>query len=107
MIPEKADDVTATWFSNALGASVTAIKLEPVGVGVGLLGELYRVHLTGEDVPASVILKLPTHAAANKAIGMAFHFYEREIRFFRDVAPTARVRVPQALHLDMDVDAER
>jgi aminoglycoside/choline kinase family phosphotransferase len=38
---------------------------------------------------------------------MAFRFYEREIRFFRDVAPTARVRVPEALHLDMDVDAER
>lgn len=107
MIPEKADDVTATWFSSALGALVQAIELEPVGVGVGLLGELYRVHLTGDAVPATVILKLPTHAAANKAIGMAFRFYEREIRFFRDVAPTARVRVPQALHLDMDVDAER
>lgn len=107
MIPEKADDLTAKWFSDALGASVKTVELEPVGVGVGLLGELYRVHLTGDDVPASVILKLPTHAAANKAIGMAFRFYEREIRFFRDVAPTARVRVPAALHLDMDVDAER
>jgi hypothetical protein len=107
VIPEKADDITATWFTEVLGAPVRAIEMEPVGVGVGLLGELYRVHLTGDDVPETVIVKLPTHAPANKAIGMAFRFYEREVRFFDEVAPTARLRVPKVFHSAMDVEAER
>jgi hypothetical protein len=106
-IPEKVDDITAKWLSGALGASVKSIEVEPIGVGVGLLGELYRVRLEGDDVPASVVVKLPTHAPANKAIGMAFKFYERELRFFDEVAPTSRVRVPKALHSAMDLDAER
>ena len=54
-----------------------------------------------------MIVKLPTHAPQNKAIGMAFKFYERELRFFEEIAPTARVRVPQVHHSAMDLDAER
>jgi hypothetical protein len=106
MIPASPDDVTAPWLSNALGRTVSAIDKELIGVGVGLLGDLVRVRLTGDDVPASVIVKLPTQSPPNKAIGMAFKFYEREVRFFRDVAPTARVRVPAVHHADMDLDAE-
>src|SRR4029079_19802095 len=80
------------------------------GVGVGLLGELLRVEprYAGDDLdaPASMIVKLPTHAAQNKAIGMAFQFYERELRFYREVAPTAKVRVPRCWYSDMDLAAE-
>jgi hypothetical protein len=106
-IPANPDDITAKWLSAALGSKVTAIDVEPIGVGVGLLGDLVRVRLTGdEDLPPSVVVKLPTHAPANKAIGMAFKFYERELRFFDEIAPKARVKVPQVLHSAMDLDRE-
>src|SRR3954471_1719755 len=110
-IPSKPDEVTAAWLADALALPITAITTEPIGVGVGLLGDLIRVTPTykGEpaDAPATVIVKLPTHAPANKAIGMAFQFYEREVRFFQEVAPTARVRTPKVFHSAMDVATER
>jgi hypothetical protein len=106
MIPATPEDVTAAWLADALGLPIKAITAEPIGVGVGLLGDLVRVH-TGLEDPASVIVKLPSHSPPNKAIGMAFKFYEREVRFFRDIAPTARVRTPKVWHVDMDLDKER
>ena len=104
-IPEKPADITAEWVGAALGLPVTSIESRPIGVGVGLLGDLVRVIPTykAADGPPSIIVKLPTHAAANKAIGMAFQFYEREVRFFQEVAPTARVRTPKVFHSAMDV----
>lgn len=111
MIPAKPDDVTADWLAGALGLPVTSIETEPIGVGVGLLGDLLRVTPTYRGAPgaapASVVVKLPSHAPANKAIGMAFQFYEREVRFYDDVAPTARVKVPKVWHREMDLDTER
>ena len=111
MIPASTDEVTAKWLAGVLDLPIASIDKEPIGVGVGLLGDLLRVtlHYKGEpaDAPASVVVKLPTHAPTNKAIGMAFRFYERELRFFDEVAPSARVKVPGVLHSDMDLGSER
>lgn len=112
MIPASTDEVTAKWLAGALDLPIASIHKEPIGVGVGLLGELLRVTLTfkgdkPEDAPDTVVVKMPTHAAANKAIGMAFRFYERELRFFEEIAPTARVKVPTVLHSAMDIESER
>jgi aminoglycoside/choline kinase family phosphotransferase len=111
MIPATTDEVTAKWLAGALDLPIASINKEPIGVGVGLLGELLRVTLqykaAPEDAPTSVVVKMPTHAPANKAIGMAFRFYERELRFFDEIAPTARVKVPAVLHSAMDLDTER
>lgn len=111
MIPAKADEVSAGWIGGVLGHTVTDVALEPIGIGVGLLGELYRATPTyktpDDEAPRSVIVKLPTHAAANKAIGMAFKFYERELRFYEEIAPKARVTVPKVFHSAMDLGTER
>ena len=46
--------VTAAWLSEVLDADVRECRLEQIGVGVGLLGRLYRAHLDGgSEVPAS------------------------------------------------------
>ena len=112
MIPATTEDVTAAWMAETLGLPITAIDAEPIGVGVGLLGDLLRVRLDYDgsrpaEAPESVIVKLPTHAPANKAIGMALQFYEREVRFFQHVAPSAELRIPRAWHAAMDVEAGR
>lgn len=97
-------DVTAAWLADALRASVDAIQTEPIGVGVGLLGDLLRVHIVAGDasLPPSVIVKLPTHAEANRAIGVGLMLYERELRFYEQVAPVTELRVPRCWHADHD-----
>ena len=115
-IPSTIEDVDAAWLDDALreggaigDARVVAAELEPIGVGVGLLGDLARATLTNDgepgDAPTTVIVKLPSHHEANRAQGMMFGFYEREIRFYREVAPTVRVRVPRCWWSGSDPEA--
>ena len=102
MTPE---DITAEWLSSALGAPVEAVDCEAIGVGVGLLGDLVRVRISSRDesLPASVIVKLPTHHEANRAIGLGLMLYERELRFYEEVAPRSpSLRVPRCFHADHD-----
>jgi hypothetical protein len=59
-VPVDPLSVTAAWLSKVLGADVRQCRLEQMGIGVGLLGRLYRAHLEGgPDVPTSVVVKLP------------------------------------------------
>lgn len=78
--------VTAGWLSEILNAEVRQCRLEQIGVGVGLLGRLYRAHLEGPDVPKSVILKFPTlDKRARCALGEDLELYLREVRFYQRV----------------------
>jgi hypothetical protein len=78
--------VTPQWLSEILDADVQACRLEQIGIGVGLLGRLYRVHLDGTNVPASVVLKFPTlDQQARSALAEDLEFYLREVRFYQHV----------------------
>jgi hypothetical protein len=99
------EDISAAWIGEAIGAPVDAIATEPIGVGVGLLGDLVRVTITSSspDAPASVIVKLPTHHEANRAIGLGLMLYERELRFYEELAPQSpMLRVPRCWSTDHD-----
>ncbi len=59
--PHQPEDLTAAWISEKIGAPVNDFTIEQIGVGVGLLGRLYRLTLTGDaSTPASVVAKFPT-----------------------------------------------
>ncbi len=84
--PVDPSSVTAPWLSEVLGADVAECRLEQIGVGVGLMGRLYRVHLEGEDVPESVVVKLPTlDLQARSAICEDLEFYLSEVRFYEEI----------------------
>lgn len=79
--------VTATWLSEVLGADVRECQLEQIGIGIGLLGRLYRAHLDGApDLPRSVVVKLPLVAGeVRSAVCENLEFYRRETRFYQDI----------------------
>ncbi len=112
-IPESPSAVTAEWMTEVLhragtlpaSSRVEAIQLEPLGVGVGVMGELARVRLTytGDrgEAPASVIVKSPTTAPENRAQGVALGMYEAEVRFLRELDAHTRVRTPRVFLADI------
>ncbi len=53
-IPTSLDDFTPEWLSTALREKVTAVEIEPVGQGVGILGLLARLHLTYAGAAATL-----------------------------------------------------
>jgi ecdysteroid kinase len=116
-IPRCMEELTPQWLTGALceggvlrDATVTAARCEGIGVGAGFLGQLGRLRLEydkpEEGAPASLIAKMPTVDPGGREICGIFQFYEREIRFYDDVAGNADVRVPQRYYSAMDKAAD-
>lgn len=97
-VPRSLADVTAAWLAHELGAHLTAIDVEPIAVGEGFMGQLARVRIdsSADGVPSSVIVKLPTADPGGQFIGQMMRVWEREHRFYREIAPHLRIRVPVA-----------
>ncbi len=93
--------------SGALPAesTVSSILIEPLGAGVGVMGELARIRLsyTGEygDAPGTVIVKSPSPFEENRAQGVGLGMYEAEIRFMRELDATTAVRTAQVFLADI------
>jgi len=115
--PRQFADLTPAWLTSVLrdggsvrAASVTGIAVEPIGVGVGFLGQLARLRLTYDrpeaGAPASVIGKFPTLDPGGRQICQMFRFYEREVLFYRELARHVPVRVPRCWGSVMDVAAD-
>ena len=87
---ERPDDLTASWLSEKLGVGeVTDFAVERIGTGQ--MSECYRVTLTyadpGSEGPRSVVLKVAATDPVSRQTGLALGLYEREVRFYRDIAP--------------------
>ena len=113
MIPRNTTDITGRWLTEVLrGAkaievsTVVAADTSPVGVGVGIMGELTRAALTYDlaepGAPSSVIVKLTSPYEANRAQGIALGMYEAEVRFYNELAGRTSIRVPECYHAEID-----
>lgn len=105
-IPRGVAGITAEWLNDALdertraGATVTAVRAENIGDGIGFLGEVARLHLTYDrDVPEAVhtmIAKTPTVVDELRHLGSLFGFYEKEHAFYAHLASSIEIDVPRA-----------
>jgi aminoglycoside/choline kinase family phosphotransferase len=112
-IPATTRSITADWLTDTMhrsgqldtAAQVATVVHEPIA-GVGLLSEVARLRMTyrggAADGPATVIAKGAVEAPENRRMAMSVGCYEREVRFYQDVAPRLGVRVPGCLAADLD-----
>lgn len=118
MLPDRIEDLTPQVItellvkSGALGdGKVVAVRADDIGTGVGVFGAIARLHLTTDGAPRTapktLVAKLPTTAEANRPVGMALRLYEREARFFADVAPQASLPLPRCFGNEFDVASGR
>jgi hypothetical protein len=95
--------VTAEWLSDKVGGTVTSFAMEQIGVGVGLLGRLYRATLTGDGVPASVVAKFPTlDEGARMNVTAPLGFYANEVNFYNEAAPLTPMSTPTVYDASFD-----
>ena len=121
--PTTVDAVTPEWLSGALQPSgvlgscrVTSFTAEPIGVGVGLMAVLHRLHLrydfdangqTGaNEAPASVVIKLPVQHEQTRYVAKVFRFYEKEVGFYQRAAEQSALRTPWVYHSDWNADSD-
>ena len=85
-----ADDLTAAWLQASLGtAAIAGFSVEQIGTGQ--MSRNHRVSIDYEtdadDGPGSVVLKTASPDETSRATGLRLGIYEREIRFYRELAP--------------------
>ena len=112
-IPADPAAVTAAWLTDVLrdagvlagDVSVASIAIEPLGAGVGVMGELARVRITYDgvaaDAPTSVIVKSPSPFEENRAQGVGLGMYAAEIRFMNELDARTTVRTPRVYLADI------
>src|ERR1700744_4547517 len=91
-VVERPADLTAAWLTAAIGAGDIA-DFTVERIGTGQMSECYRVQLSyansapSADRPDSVVLKVAATDPMSRQTGMTLGLYEREVRFYRDIAP--------------------
>lgn len=104
-IPGQLDALTPAWVENVLrqggtlqNSKIQHLSVEPITEGYGFLGETARLRLDYARpdplAPPSLIVKLPTANPKLRSIGESMGVYEREIRFYTELAPRLSVSLP-------------
>ncbi len=86
-------EITTAWLTGVLdGAPVESFTVEQIGTGQ--MSDSFRVNLAyaagttlDAGTPASVVVKLAAADDTSRATGAALGLYEREVRFYAEVAP--------------------
>jgi hypothetical protein len=119
-IPAGPDEITSQWLRTVLGSvdvgldcEAKSCSVERIGQGIGFICRIYRVTLTyghsSPDVPQSVVVKLnsddPQFDRYWAQPGRSA--YEKEARFYREIAATADLRTPCYYYDATDWDARR
>ncbi|MBH5143535.1 phosphotransferase [Rhodococcus erythropolis] len=106
-----ASDICPSWINEVLheagllDASVTVTDVDARPIGTGQVADSIQVeaHYSGStDAPASFVLKVSSENEQSRSAGRTEMNYLREVRFYQDIAPRLKVRVPACHHAEID-----
>ncbi len=109
--PRSAGEITAEWLTKVLreygvtqDANVESFDLANIGDDQGVAGDVRRVELSYDrqtvDAPRTIIAKFARQDPPSGPI--AAIAYEREVRFFQELAPASGMRTPESFHAEFD-----
>ena len=94
------DSIDSEFWREVFGAKVSASA--PKRIGEGQVGMNLRYLLTSDDpsVPSSVVVKMASPDPISRATGIGLRNYEREVKFYNEVASSLDVRKPHCYFAD-------
>ena len=101
-IPRTVDDLTPQWCSDVLGRTITSVAATPLGVGMGLVGQLFRLQLDGPDGTRTVVAKLAAPTAEGRFVATVLNMYGREASFYEQLSPRTAIAHPACYHSEHD-----
>lgn len=88
------------------GLDLRIAEFDVATIGAGQIGETARFTLRyapgSEQGPATLIGKFASTDATSLSVARAWSLYEREVRFYRELAASARIAVPACYGAQMD-----
>lgn len=82
-VPRHIADLDPEYLSGLLGRTVTSVTLLDGDAGTSTRA---RMALTGDDVPASVFVKMPAETVATRLMGELGRLADTEVRFYRELS---------------------
>lgn len=118
MIPKRTKRITPEWLNEVLHGTgylkdinIESISREPCGVGEGFVSDMARITIAYDkeytDLSNTMIVKMPTTFRATLSVALQYNFYEKEIRFYTEVAPKSPIRVPGLIYSDYDSETKK
>ncbi len=109
------NELTPTWFTQVLrsngelddSTSVATVGIERFGSEESMMSALYRAALTYDSettAPTSLIVKLASDSPEQRFVAGIAKFYEREIRFYNEIAAKMTVKVPRCYAAAINTD---
>ncbi len=109
------NELTTTWFTELLrssgdiddATSVASAEISRFGSDESMMSALYRASLAYDGPtsgPASLIVKLASDSPEQRFVAKMTKFYEREIRFYNEIAAKMTVAVPRCYLAQIDTE---
>lgn len=102
---DEVSDLTQAWLTAVLrGAGVLTsgqvIAARTESVGNGMVAATVRIHLSYDAMadataPATLVAKMTSIHEASHKTGVALSVYEKEVRFYQDIAPDVPTSISQ------------
>src|ERR1700730_12762213 len=105
-IPRTVGDLTPPWCSEALGREITTVAPTPLGVGVGLVGQLFRLELDGPEGASTVIAKMAAPTLEGRFVATVLNMYGREASFYEQLSPRTVIGHPACFHSEPDPETQ-
>jgi aminoglycoside/choline kinase family phosphotransferase len=110
------ENVTPEWLTEMLRSggvlkSAEVISVRRERIGTGLVGQNLRFHLNYNSentaAPATLVGKFPSPEEQSRRTAKTLRTYEREVRFYLELAGTVDIRVPRCHSGALSEDCER
>lgn len=107
--PAHPDAMTADWLTERLrengaldSGRVRALAWQ--AIGTGQVGDSVRISVEyeGGEGPKTLAAKFPAADPTSRGTAAAFGLYAKEVSFYRDIAPSLKVRVPHVYAAEVD-----
>jgi len=105
-IPRTADELTPEWCSEVLGRPITSVSAIPLGVGIGLVGQLFRLELDSPGGPLTVVAKLAAPTDDGRFVATVLNMYGREVGFYNELSGRTDVLHPRCHHAVHDPETQ-
>jgi len=106
IIPRTVDDLTAEWCGEALGRTITAVDVASLGVGIGLVGQLFRLELDGPDGKQTLIAKLAAPTDEGRFVATVLNMYGRETGFYTELSARTKTKHPECIYAAHDPETQ-
>ncbi len=116
-IPTSPEAITPEWLTSALretgvitaDVAVSSVEWAALGTGQGFATGLAKlaVHYNSPEAhergaPSSIVAKFPSSYAPTRQFGVELRIYEREVRFYEELAPEVELWTPRRYFSALD-----